>query len=96
MPKRTPPSLTPERSAAILEEALRRIDLSISAPVDLDALRLALETEQAKGPRSLVGLMKVGRRRALDRLGRAARKRTNQLAAIHETPPHSARCRREQ
>lgn len=66
--------LTPERSAAILAEALRRVDASIPGPVDLGVLRQALEIEQARGTVSLVTLMKVGRRRALDRIRRMARK----------------------
>lgn len=75
--RRAAAPLTPERSAAVLAEALRRVDRAIPGPVDLDVLRQALETEQAKGPCSLVKLMKVGRRRALDRIRRAARKELN-------------------
>ncbi len=77
MPTRHAAPLPPERSAAILAEALRRIDRAISDPVDMHALRQALETEQAKGTNSLVALMKVGRRRALDRIRRMAGKELN-------------------
>lgn len=76
MPTRPKLILSPERSAMILAEAIRRVDASIpDHAVDITALRQALETEQAKGPVSLVGLMKVGRRRALDRIRRIAIKR---------------------
>ncbi len=75
MPNRPAVPITPERSSAILAEAMRRIDAAIpDHAVDLHALRQALETEQAKGPSPLVKLMKIGRRRALDRIGRAERK----------------------
>ncbi len=74
MPIRPAPPPSPERTAAIVDEALRRIDRAIPDPVDLLALRQALETELEKGPLPLVALMKVGRRRALDRIGRAERK----------------------
>lgn len=73
MPTRiAPPS--PERRAAVLDEAMRRIDAAIPGEVDLGALRRALETEMAKNPCPLVKLMKVGRRRALDRISRTVRK----------------------
>lgn len=75
MPRRYAVPLTPERSAAILDEAIRRVDAGLSDhEVDLCALRQALETEVAKGSLSLVKLMKLGRRRALDRIHRAVRK----------------------
>ena len=75
MPRRYAVPLTPERSAAILDEAIRRVDAAIpDHAVDLHALRQALETEVAKGPLSLVKLMKLGRRRALDRIHRAVRR----------------------
>ncbi len=75
MPMRFVTPLTPERSAALLEEAVRRVNAAIpDHTVDLHALRQALETEQAKGPLPLVKLMKIERRRALDRIGRAERK----------------------
>ncbi len=73
MPNRTAVQLSPERSSIVLAEALRRVDAAIPDPVDLDVLRRALETEMAKGPVPLVKLMKVGRRRALDRIRRASR-----------------------
>lgn len=79
--------LTPERSAVILDEAVRRVGAAIPAPVDLDALRQALETAQAKRPCSLVGLMKIGRRRALDRIRRKARKNMDRLAVVPDTDP---------
>ncbi len=78
MPNRHAAPLTPERNAPILTEALRRIDRAIPDPVDIHALRQALETEMAKGSISLVGLMKVGRRRALDRMRRAAREKSSE------------------
>ena len=81
--------LTLERSAAILDEALRRIDRAIPDPVDLDALRRALETEQAKGPLSLVALMKIGRRRALDRIRRAAIKEAARARGRRSSRPCS-------
>lgn len=75
MPHRDPATLTPERSALMLTEALRRVDAAIpDHAVDLFALRRALESELAKGPTSLVTLMKIGRRQALDRISRMARK----------------------
>jgi tRNA A-37 threonylcarbamoyl transferase component Bud32 len=75
MPHRTQAALNPERATAILEEALRRVDAGIpDHAVDLLALRRALESELAKGPTSLVTLMKIGRRQALDRISRLARK----------------------
>ena len=75
MPHRDPATLTPERSAALLMEALRRVDAGIpDHVVDLLALRRALEGQPVKGPISLVALMKVGRRQALDRISRMARK----------------------
>ena len=75
MPNCSTPSLIPERSAAILAEAIRRVDAAIpDCEVDLDALRQALETELEKGPLPLVKLMKIGRRRALDRISRKFRK----------------------
>ena len=95
MPCRAPVTLSPERSAAILEEALRRIEAAIpDRAVDLCALRKALETEMAKGPVPLVKLMKVGRRRAIDRLCRMASKGVNGSCNSHGTPAHLARCRR--
>ena len=94
MPHRDPATLTPERSAAILDEALRRVDASIpDHACDLDALRLALELEQAKGPIPLVKLMKIGRRRELDRIGRKARKDMKGCASPHGTLAPPARCR---
>ena len=82
MPRRSTTSLTPEHAAIVLAEALRRVDAGIpDHAVDLHALRQALETEQAKGPCSLVKLMKVGRRRALDRIRRAAIKKIAETAA---------------
>ena len=79
MPRRSAVPLTPERSAAILAEAVRRVDAGIpDHAIDLPALRQALETELGKGPLSLVKLMKVGRRRALDRISRKARKDARQ------------------
>ena len=45
MPNRPAVPITPERSAAILAEAVRRIDAAIpDHAVDLHALRQALET----------------------------------------------------
>ena len=82
-----------DRSAAVLAEAVRRVDAAISDEVDLPALRQALETEMGKGTRSLVALMKVGRRRALDRISRAVRKDVVRLVILHGTPPPVARCR---
>lgn len=94
MPLRRAVPLTPERAAAILDEAVRRVDAAIpDHAVDLCALRQALETEQAKGPVPLVTLMKIGRRRALDRIGRKARKDANRFAELYGTPPPPARCR---
>ncbi len=66
-------SISPDRSAAILDEALRRIEDAIP-DAHLGALRQALQSELAKRPLSLVKLMKIGRRRALDRIVRMARK----------------------
>ncbi len=74
MPNQPALVLTPERRAAIIDEALRRIDAAIPVQIDLCALRQALETEMAKDSCPLVKLMKIGRRRALDRIGRVARK----------------------
>ena len=93
MPTHRAIPLTSDRSAAILAEALRRIDRAIPDPVNLGALRRALETEMAKGPVSLVALMKVGRRRALDRIGRQSRKDADRLLVLRGTPPPPARCR---
>ncbi len=94
MPMRFVTPLTPERSAAILEEAVRRVNAAIpDHTVDLHALRQALETEQAKGPLPLVKLMKIGRRRALDRIGRQAQKDAIRLAKLYGTPPPITRCR---
>ncbi len=93
MPVRRIALPSPERQAAVLSEALRRIDAAISGEVDLDALRQALETEMAKGPCLLVKLMKVGRRRAIDRIGRAARKGTDRPDGQRGTPARPARCR---
>ena len=94
MPRRSAVPLTPERSAAILAEAVRRVDAGIpDHAIDLPALRQALETELGKGPLSLVKLMKVGRRRALDRISRQARKEMKRCAAPHGTPSPLARYR---
>ncbi len=94
MPNRPAVPITPERSSAILAEAVRRIDAAIpDHAVDLHALRQALETEQAKGPLPLVKLMKIGRRRALDRIGRQAQKDAIRLAKLYGTPPPITRCR---
>ena len=93
MPRRSAVPLTPERSAAILNEAIRRVDAAIpDHAVDLCALRQALETELEKGPLPLVKLMKVGRRRALDRISRTARKDTHDPAVPHGTPAPLTRC----
>ena len=94
MPTRFVTPLTPERAAAILAEAVRRVNAAIpDHAVDLHPLRQALETEMAKGPISLVAMMKVGRRRALDRIGRQVQKDAIRFAELYGTPPPPARCR---
>ncbi len=83
MPSRSPVTLSPDRSAALVEEAVRRINASISdCDVNLAALRQALATEMAKGPLPLIKLMKLGRRRALDRINRMARKEAKRADQI--------------